>query len=41
MQTLDVGAMVPDFTLTDLEGREETLSAQRGRKVLLYAWASW
>jgi hypothetical protein len=31
----------PDFTLPDLEGRLHSLSEQRGRKVLLVAWASW
>jgi hypothetical protein len=31
----------PDFTLPDLDGRRHSLSEQRGRKVLLVAWASW
>ena len=31
----------PDFTLPDLDGRPHTLSAYRGRKVLLLAYASW
>jgi hypothetical protein len=31
----------PDFTLPDLSGRLHTLSAFRGRKVFLLAWASW
>ncbi len=31
----------PGFTLPDLEGRAHRLSDQRGRKVLLLAWASW
>ena len=31
----------PDFTLPDLDGRLHTLSALRGRKVLLDSWASW
>lgn len=31
----------PDFTLRDLAGREHTLSAHRGKKVLLIAYASW
>ncbi len=35
------GLAAPDFTLPDLDGRPHTLSAQRGRKVLLVAWASW
>ena len=31
----------PDFALPDLAGRLHTLSEQRGRKILLVAWASW
>jgi hypothetical protein len=33
--------LAPDFTLPDLAGRPHTLSAHRGKKVLLVAWASW
>jgi hypothetical protein len=31
----------PDFALPDLAGRVHALSEQRGRKVLLVAYASW
>jgi len=31
----------PDFTLPDLAGRMHSLSAYRGKKVLLIAYASW
>ncbi len=31
----------PDFALPDLEGRVHRLSEQRGRKVLILAWAPW
>ena len=31
----------PDFTLPDLDGRMHSLSDFRGKKVLLYCWASW
>ena len=31
----------PDFTLPDLQGKLHALSAQRGKKVLLVAYASW
>ncbi len=33
--------MAPDFTLNDLAGHPWTLSQFRGRKVALYAYASW
>ena len=33
--------VAPDFALRDLAGREWTLSQFRGRKVVLYAYASW
>jgi hypothetical protein len=31
----------PDFTLPDLDGKLHSLSEYRGKKVLLFAWASW
>ena len=31
----------PDFTLPDLAGQLHSLSSQRGKKVLLIAYASW
>jgi len=31
----------PDFTLPDLAGKLHSLSGQRGKKVLLIAYASW
>lgn len=34
-------AIAPDLVLPDLEGRPFDLKSLRGRKVLLYAWASW
>jgi hypothetical protein len=36
-----VSLEAPDFTLPDLDGRPHALSAQRGKKVLLVAYASW
>ena len=31
----------PDFTLPDLDGNQHSLSDQRGKKILLVAYASW
>ena len=31
----------PDFTLPDLDGNPHTLSAYRGKKIFLIAFASW
>ncbi|TYQ15287.1 UNVERIFIED_CONTAM: peroxiredoxin [Acetivibrio alkalicellulosi] len=33
--------MAPDFTLTDFEGNETSLSDYRGKIVILNFWASW
>lgn len=35
------GLAAPDFTLRDFAGRAHQLSAYRGKKVLLIAYASW
>jgi hypothetical protein len=37
LQSLDA----PDFALPDLSGAKQSLSQQRGNKVLLVTWASW
>ena len=40
--TSGVGPVVaPDFRLPDLDGAPHALSDYRGKKVLLYCWASW
>ncbi len=36
-----VGGLAPDFTLTDISGRQLSLRQLRGRKVLIAVWASW
>ena len=40
-ESVRASLLAPDFTLPDLDGREHSLSAHRGRKVLLASWASW
>ncbi len=36
-----IGQLAPDFTLTDLSGKDFTLSAQHGKVVFLDFWATW
>jgi len=35
------GKTAPDFTLTDLEGKEHKLSDYRGKDVMLVFWGTW
>jgi cytochrome c biogenesis protein CcmG/thiol:disulfide interchange protein DsbE len=35
------GKAAPDFTRTDLDGKSRTLSAYRGKVILLNFWATW
>jgi len=37
----DSARIAPDFTLTDIDGRELSLSSLRGRYVVLDFWGSW
>ena len=36
-----VGDEAPDFTLPSLDGRQVSLSSYRGKKVIVFMWASW
>ena len=38
---LKTGSLAPDWTLTDKDGKQVTLSALRGKVVLLDFWATW
>ncbi|MEE8413457.1 MAG: TlpA disulfide reductase family protein [Dehalococcoidales bacterium] len=38
---LNKGDMAPDFTLTDLDGNQVSLSDFRGKTVFLNFWATW
>ena len=40
-RTIKIGDPAPDFTLQSLDGREIRLSDYRGKRVLLFIWASW
>jgi hypothetical protein len=35
------GEMVPDITLPQLDGQPLALSSFRGKKLLVFMWASW
>ena len=37
----DSTQLLVDFSLPDLEGRTVQLSSYRGKKVIIFAWASW
>ncbi len=38
---LTVGQLIPDISLPTLNGDEINLSDFKGRKVILFMWASW
>lgn len=38
---IEIGKLSPDFTLTNLEGKEVSLSDYRGKIVLINFWATW
>jgi peroxiredoxin len=38
---IQLGNIHPDFTLPDLQGRPVRLSDYRGKKLLIFMWASW
>jgi len=41
-QTVKIGDVAPDFTVQSLDGKRSIhLSDFRGRRVLIYTWASW
>ena len=39
--TVNVGDEAPDFTLPSLDGTQVRLSGYRGKKTVLFMWASW
>ena len=38
---VSVGDEAPDFTLRSLDGRDVSLSDYRGKKLVVFMWASW
>jgi len=38
---IERGDMLPAITLPDLDGNPVALEAYRGKKLLLFMWASW
>ncbi len=41
VMAIEIGQRIPDLILPDLDGRPVELHAYRGRKVILFTWASW
>jgi peroxiredoxin len=39
--TIKVGDEAPGFTLRSLDGDEVNLSDYRGKKLVMFMWASW
>ena len=39
--TVGVGDPAPDFTLPSLDGQPISLSSYRGKRLILFMWASW
>ena len=40
-EAMSPGAMAPDFTVKDLDGKDFTLSSLKGKYVVLDFWGSW
>ena len=40
-EPLLIGSEVPDFVLPTLDGQSTRLSDFRGKRVILFMWASW
>jgi len=40
-EVVTVGCAMPDLTFPDLNGRPVRLSDFRGKKLLIFVWASW
>jgi peroxiredoxin len=40
-KSIGAGGMAPDFTLPSLDGSDISLSDYKGKRVILFMWASW
>jgi peroxiredoxin len=40
-QGIEAGKAIPDLALTDMAGKTVRLSSFRGKKLILFNWASW
>ena len=36
-----IGQLAPDFTLPTLDGEKTSLNDYRGKKLIVFMWASW
>ena len=36
-----IGTRLPDFSLPTLDGKEVRLSDYRGKRLVIFMWASW
>jgi len=41
ISVVNAGDEAPDFTLPSLDGRHVSLSDYRGKRLILFMWASW
>ncbi len=41
LNVVNVGDEAPDFALRSLEGKEVSLSDYRGKRLIVFMWASW
>ncbi len=41
VKTVNVGDQAPDFVLPSLDDKDVRLSDYRGKRLILFMWASW
>ncbi len=41
VKTVNVGYQAPDFVLPSLDDKDVRLSDYRGKRLILFMWASW